>query len=63
MLGLKLATDPRWVNIAEKTIEEVLIDHAYCEQKAATTCIAIIINYPEHKIIDYSLALTERTIM
>ena len=41
MLGLKLATDPRWVNIAEKTIEEILIDHAFCEQKAATTCIAL----------------------
>jgi tRNA-(ms[2]io[6]A)-hydroxylase len=49
MLGLKLATDPRWVNIAEKSIEEVLIDHAYCEQKAATNCISIIINFPEKK--------------
>ncbi len=47
MLGLKLATDPRWVNIAEKSIEEILIDHAYCEQKAATNCISIIINFPE----------------
>ncbi|MCB9261782.1 MAG: tRNA-(ms[2]io[6]A)-hydroxylase [Flavobacteriales bacterium] len=50
MLGLKLATDPRWVNIAEKTIEEILIDHAFCEQKAATTGISLIVrfsNYPE----------------
>lgn len=50
MLGLKLATDPRWVNIAEKSIEEILVDHAFCEQKAATNCISIIIrfsNYPE----------------
>ena len=47
MLGLKLATDPRWVNLADKSIEEILIDHAYCEQKAASTCITIIINYPE----------------
>jgi len=51
MLGLKLATDPRWANVAEKSIEEVLIDHAYCEQKAATSCIALIINYPEHKVL------------
>lgn len=49
MLGLKLATDPRWVNIAETSIEEVLVDHAYCEQKAATNCISIIINFPDKK--------------
>jgi tRNA-(ms[2]io[6]A)-hydroxylase len=47
MLGLKLATDPRWANAAEKSIEEVLIDHAYCEQKAATTGISLIVQYPE----------------
>ena len=35
MLNLKLATDPRWVNLAEKNISEILTDHAYCEQKAA----------------------------
>ena len=46
MLGLKLATDPYWVNIAEKTIDEILIDHAYCEQKAASTCISLIVKYP-----------------
>ena len=51
MLGLKLATDPRWVNIAGKSIEEVLVDHAYCEQKAATNCISIIINFPDKKEI------------
>lgn len=47
MLGLKLATDPRWVNIAEKTIEEILIDHAWCEQKAATSGISLIVRFPE----------------
>ncbi len=47
MLGLKLPTDPRWVNIAEKNIAEILIDHAYCEQKAASSCISLIIQYPE----------------
>lgn len=46
MLGLKMATDPRWVNIAEKNIEEVLIDHAFCEQKAASNAISIIVQYP-----------------
>lgn len=46
-LGLNLPTDPRWVNIAEKSIEEILIDHAYCEQKAASSCISLIIQYPE----------------
>ena len=47
MLGLKLPTDPRWVNIVEKNIEEILTDHAYCEQKAASTAISIIIGFPE----------------
>jgi tRNA-(ms[2]io[6]A)-hydroxylase len=46
-LGLELPTDPRWVNIAEKSIEEILIDHAYCEQKAASSCISLIIQYPD----------------
>lgn len=49
MLGLKLATDPRWVNIAEKSIDEILTDHAYCEQKAASTCISLIIQFPDRK--------------
>ena len=49
MLGLKLATDPYWVNIAEKTIDEILIDHAYCEQKAASTCISLIVKFPHRK--------------
>lgn len=46
MLGLKLETDPRWVNIVEKNIEEILTDHAYCEQKAATNAISIVIGFP-----------------
>ena len=48
MLGLKLPTDPRWVNIVEKNVQEILTDHAYCEQKAASTAISIIIGYPEY---------------
>lgn len=48
MLGLKLPTDPRWVNIVEKNIDEILTDHAYCEQKAASTAISFIIGYPEY---------------
>lgn len=47
MLGLKLATDPRWVNIVESNIEEILTDHAWCEQKAASNAIYIIINNAE----------------
>ena len=47
MLGLKLPTDPRWVDLAEKSLEEILTDHAYCEQKAATSCISLIQFYPE----------------
>src|SRR5688572_7933135 len=47
MLGLKLPTDPRWANIAEKSIEEILIDHAFCEQKAASNGISLIVRFPE----------------
>lgn len=47
ILRLQLPTDPRWVNIAEKNIEEILVDHAYCEQKAATSGISLIVKYPD----------------
>ena len=47
MLGLKLPTDPRWVNMAEISLEDILTDHAYCEQKAATSCISLIQQNPE----------------
>lgn len=46
-LGLALPTDPRWINIAEKRIEDILVDHAYCEQRAASSCISLITQYPE----------------
>ena len=48
MLGLKLPTDPRWVNIAEKNIDDILTDHAFCEQKAASTAISLIVGFPEY---------------
>lgn len=48
MLGLKLPTDPRWIDLASKSIEEILTDHAYCEQKAASTAISLIQNYPDY---------------
>jgi tRNA isopentenyl-2-thiomethyl-A-37 hydroxylase MiaE len=43
VLGLELPTDPRWVNLAEMSLEEILTDHAFCEQKAASTCISFCI--------------------
>lgn len=46
-LGLELPTDPRWVNSAEMNLSEILIDHAYCEQKAASSCISLIVLFPE----------------
>lgn len=49
MLGLKLATDPSWVNIVESNIEEILTDHAWCEQKAATNAIHIIAQNSENE--------------
>lgn len=47
ILGLKLPSDPRWVNLAEMQLEDILTDHAYCEQKAATTCISLIQKYSD----------------
>jgi tRNA-(ms[2]io[6]A)-hydroxylase len=46
-LGLELPTDPRWVDIASMNIKDILVDHAYCEQKAASSCISLIVTYPE----------------
>jgi tRNA 2-(methylsulfanyl)-N6-isopentenyladenosine37 hydroxylase len=60
VLRLKLATDPRWVNIVEKNIEEILSDHAWCEQKAATNAITIVTNNPEHpEMVTELLALAK----
>jgi tRNA-(ms[2]io[6]A)-hydroxylase len=49
MLGLKLPTDPRWADLAGKSIEDIHTDHAYCEQKATSTAISLIQNYPEYE--------------
>lgn len=63
MLGLKLPTDPRWVNIAEKNIEFILTDHAYCEQKAASTAISLIVSFPEYsELIQEMVALVKEEI-
>lgn len=60
MLGLKLETDPRWVNIVEQNIAEILTDHAFCEQKAASNAINLVVNYPEHTgLVDAMLALAK----
>ena len=48
MLGLKMVTDPRWVNVVSKNLEEILVDHAFCEQKAASSAISIIVQYPQY---------------
>ena len=47
MLGLQLPTDPRWASAAEMHLSDILTDHAYCEQKAASTAISLMITYPE----------------
>ncbi len=56
ILGLQLATDPRWVNLANLSIEEILTDHAFCEQKAATTCISLIQKYSDRTRLVAELA-------
>lgn len=61
ILGLQLPTDPRWVNLAGIQLEEILTDHAYCEQKAATTCITLIQKNPEKDMLvdELSAIVTE----
>ena len=61
ILGLQLPTDPRWVNLAEKSLADILTDHAYCEQKAALTCISLIQKYSDREklITELSPIVTE----
>jgi tRNA-(ms[2]io[6]A)-hydroxylase len=56
ILGLHLPSDPRWVNLAQLSLEEILTDHAYCEQKAATTCITLIQRYSDREELVSSLS-------
>jgi tRNA 2-(methylsulfanyl)-N6-isopentenyladenosine37 hydroxylase len=56
ILGLQLATDPRWVDLANLSIEDILTDHAFCEQKAATTCISLISKYTDRTRLVSELA-------
>lgn len=63
MLGLKLETDPNWVNIVEKNISEILTDHAWCEQKAASNAISLVIGYPEKtELVDAMLSIAKEEI-
>ena len=53
LMGLELPSDPRWIDVAEKNIGDILTDHAYCEQKAASSCISLIIQYPDkHALVE-----------
>jgi tRNA 2-(methylsulfanyl)-N6-isopentenyladenosine37 hydroxylase len=64
MLGLKLETDPNWVNIVERNISEILTDHAWCEQKAVSNAISIVIGWPEHTdLVDEMLSLAKEELL
>lgn len=56
ILGLKLPTDPRWADLASVSLEEILTDHAFCEQKAATQCISLIQAHPDRVDLVNALA-------
>jgi tRNA-(ms[2]io[6]A)-hydroxylase len=56
ILGLHLPTDPRWVDLASMSLEEILTDHAYCEQKAANTCISLITRFSDKEKLVTALA-------
>lgn len=60
MLGLKLETDVRWIKLVENNINEVLTDHAWCEQKAASNAISIVVGWPEHSdLVDTMLSIAK----
>jgi tRNA-(ms[2]io[6]A)-hydroxylase len=61
ILGLQLPTDPRWVDLAEKSLEDILTDHAWCEQKAANSCISLIQRYSDREklVTELSPIVTE----
>ena len=60
MLGLKLPTDPRWIDIVKKNIHEILTDHAFCEQKAASTAISLMVRFPEKsELVKLMIALAQ----
>ena len=48
-MGLELPTDPRWTDIAQRNLKDILVDHAYCEQKAASSCISLIVQHPDRE--------------
>ena len=56
ILGLKLVTDPRWIDLASISLEAILTDHAWCEQKAATSCITLISKYNQKEKLVNELA-------
>ncbi len=56
ILGLQLPTDPRWTDLAGMSMEAILTDHAYCEQKAATSCISLIQRYSDKEKLVTELA-------
>ena len=56
ILGLKMPTDPRWVDLAAVSLQEILTDHAFCEQKAATQCVSLIQQYPDRVELINALA-------
>ena len=60
MFGLKLPTDPRWIDIVKKNIHEILTDHAFCEQKAASTAISLMVRFPEKsELVELMIALAQ----
>ncbi len=59
LLGLKLPTDPRWADVASRNIDEILVDHAWCEQKAASNAISIIVTFPEYsELVDEMIQIS-----
>src|SRR5687767_15275021 len=53
-------TPPEWVDYAAAHWAELLIDHANCEKKAASTALALIFAYPEDRVLSVGLSRLAR---
>ncbi|MCA9651486.1 MAG: hypothetical protein KC501_16320 [Myxococcales bacterium] len=60
MLHLASHTGPDWDRWALRHLDDLLLDHAHCEKKAASTAINLIFRYPEHVELMESLSRLAR---
>ena len=57
MLSLQSASDARWLAQVDAHLDEILIDHAHCEKKAAGVAMNLLFSYVDH--VPLARAMTE----